>query len=51
MYFPKFEWPRVVNPKLKFTHGKITEETIAEVKVLIPSSLTIACIYYIYISL
>jgi L-lysine 6-transaminase len=29
MYFPKFDWPRVVNPKLSFP---LTDEIIAEVK-------------------
>ena len=29
MYFPKFDWPRVVNPKLRYP---ITEEVLAEVK-------------------
>jgi L-lysine 6-transaminase len=28
MYFPKFDWPRVVNPKLRFP---ITDEVLAEV--------------------
>jgi L-lysine 6-transaminase len=29
MYFPKFDWPRIVNPKLSFP---ITDEILAEVK-------------------
>lgn len=29
MYFPKFDWPRVVNPKLQFP---LTDDIIAEVK-------------------
>jgi len=29
IYFPKFDWPRVVNPKLSFP---VTEEVLAEVK-------------------
>jgi len=29
MYFPKFDWPRVVNPKLRFP---VTEEVLAEVR-------------------
>lgn len=29
IYFPKFDWPRIVNPKLKFP---LTEEGITEVK-------------------
>ncbi len=31
MYFPKFNWPRVVNPKLRFP---VTEEVLAEVRKL-----------------
>lgn len=29
LYFPKFEWPRVLNPKLRFP---VTDEVLAEVK-------------------
>ena len=29
MYFPKFDWPRIVNPKLRYP---ITDEVLAEVK-------------------
>jgi L-lysine 6-transaminase len=29
MYFPKFDWPRVVNPKLRFP---LTDEVLAEVR-------------------
>lgn len=29
LYFPKFDWPRVVNPKLRFP---VTDEVLAEVK-------------------
>ena len=29
MYFPKFNWPRVINPKLRFP---VTEEVLAEVR-------------------
>ncbi len=29
MYFPKFDWPRIINPKLSFP---ITEQVIAQVK-------------------
>lgn len=29
MYFPKFEWPRIVNPKLRFP---VTDEVLADVK-------------------
>jgi len=32
MYFPKFDWPRVVNPTLRFQQGKVTEEEIERVK-------------------
>ena len=31
MYFPKFNWPRVINPKLRFP---VTEEVLAEVRKL-----------------
>jgi L-lysine 6-transaminase len=31
MYFPKFDWPRIVNPKLRYP---VTEEVLAEVKAL-----------------
>lgn len=30
-YFPKFDWPRVTNPKLKFTNGVVTEEDLKHV--------------------
>lgn len=29
LYFPKFDWPRVINPKLRFP---VTEDVLAEVK-------------------
>ncbi|HLD92805.1 MAG TPA: L-lysine 6-transaminase [Anaerolineales bacterium] len=29
LYFPKFDWPRVINPKLRFP---VTDEVLAEVK-------------------
>src|SRR5690606_15783825 len=29
MYFPKFDWPRIMNPKLRFP---ITDEVLADVK-------------------
>jgi L-lysine 6-transaminase len=29
MYFPKFDWPRVINPKLRFP---VTDEVLAEVR-------------------
>jgi L-lysine 6-transaminase len=37
MYFPKFDWPRVVNPKLRFP---VTDEVLAEVKRLEEMAIT-----------
>jgi len=34
MYYPKFDWPRIVNPILRFQQGKITDEEIARVKLV-----------------
>ncbi|MGB2965158.1 MAG: L-lysine 6-transaminase [Anaerolineales bacterium] len=31
MYFPKFDWPRIINPKLKFP---ISEQVIEQVKII-----------------
>jgi len=31
MYFPKFNWPRIINPKLSFSGGKVSEETLKKV--------------------
>jgi len=39
LYFPKFIWPRVTNPKLNFSHGKVTPETLAAVKELEKQSI------------
>lgn len=36
MYFPKFDWPRIVNPKLKFP---VTEETTKEMEKLEDQSI------------
>lgn len=30
-YFPKFDWPRITNPKLKFTGGVVTDEDLKRV--------------------
>jgi len=32
MYFPQFNWPRIVNPKLSFVGGKVSEETLRKVR-------------------
>jgi L-lysine 6-transaminase len=32
MYFPKFNWPRIINPKLQFVHGKVPDNILEEVK-------------------
>jgi len=34
LYFPKFDWPRIVNPVLHFEKGKITAEEIIRVSKL-----------------
>lgn len=31
MYFPQFNWPRIVNPKLSFVGGKVPEEILRKV--------------------
>ena len=31
MYFPKFDWPRIINPKLSFDNGKVTEDVLQQV--------------------
>src|SRR5690606_241085 len=31
MYFPKFEWPRIINPKLSFVNGKVPEDVLKKV--------------------
>jgi L-lysine 6-transaminase len=31
MYYPKFDWPRIVNPKLSFKKGKVPEEVLKKV--------------------
>jgi L-lysine 6-transaminase len=28
MYFPKFDWPRIINPKLSFKGGVVDESTL-----------------------
>eukprot|EP01116_Phalansterium_solitarium_P006508 TRINITY_DN18833_c0_g1_i1.p1 TRINITY_DN18833_c0_g1~~TRINITY_DN18833_c0_g1_i1.p1 ORF type:complete len:446 (-),score=173.75 TRINITY_DN18833_c0_g1_i1:382-1719(-) len=30
-FFPKFDWPRITNPKLKFTRGEVTEDDLKAV--------------------
>lgn len=30
-YFPKFDWPRITNPKLTFKNGQVTEEVLKKV--------------------
>jgi len=30
-YYPQFNWPRIINPKLSFKEGKITDEDLASV--------------------
>jgi len=32
MYFPKFDWPRIVSPTLRFEKGKITVEELERIK-------------------
>jgi len=35
MHFPKFsDWPRILNPKLTFTRGEVTDEALRKVKEL-----------------
>jgi len=31
MYFPKFDWPRIINPKLSFSKGQVNSEIIKKV--------------------
>lgn len=31
MYFPKFDWPRVINPKLSFVKGVVPEDVLTKV--------------------
>jgi len=31
LYFPKFDWPRIVNPKLSFVNGQVTDEILQQV--------------------
>ncbi len=32
MYFPKFNWPRIINPKLTFKKGVVTPEVLDNVR-------------------
>lgn len=31
LYFPKFDWPRIINPKLSFVNGQVTDEILQQV--------------------